>query len=217
LRGCPQVPNRDGPVGGADAGPKKSNLSHLELWWRYFALGGDREPAEVEAIMCGALEGTSEDVDVLAAALSKEISSRGGGHPLPDDGDAAGYRDGAISTYGGDEQDRPLGDPGRGWAALGVPIAPAFVRHGCGGIEMPAAKPRASDLAGCSGPTATSLGVTSHLAGAAPVLSPWCRSRLVGCCHPSLQGNAVWLRAPWRRPTLRCPETIRCFDAHVAA
>ena len=62
---------------------REANLSHDELWFRYFALGGMRTALEVEAYLYGALTETAHDHDLIAVALNERFSEMGGGHPIP--------------------------------------------------------------------------------------------------------------------------------------
>lgn len=66
---------------------RAAQLSHDELWLRYFALGGMRTAFEVEAILCGALTPMAHDRDLIAVALNERFSELGGDHPIsfPDD------------------------------------------------------------------------------------------------------------------------------------
>jgi len=58
-------------------------LSHGELWFRYFGLGGMSTALEVEAYLYGALTPTEHDRDVVATALNERFSELGGDHPVP--------------------------------------------------------------------------------------------------------------------------------------
>jgi hypothetical protein len=58
-------------------------LSLVELWDRYFALGGMSAVLEVEAYLCGALEPSSHESDLLAVALNERFSELGADHPVP--------------------------------------------------------------------------------------------------------------------------------------
>jgi len=58
-------------------------LSHAELWFRYFELGGMSTALEVEAYLYGALTPTAYDGDLLATALNERFSELGGDHPIP--------------------------------------------------------------------------------------------------------------------------------------
>jgi hypothetical protein len=67
-------------------------LTHGELWFRYFELGGMSTALEVEAYLYGALLPTTHDRDLVAVALNERFSELGGDHPVPysDDGDGDG-------------------------------------------------------------------------------------------------------------------------------
>ena len=62
---------------------KAADLSLGELWFRYFALGGESTTLEVEAYLLGALEATTEDQDLLAVALNERFSELGVENPMP--------------------------------------------------------------------------------------------------------------------------------------
>lgn len=62
---------------------REARLSHGDLWFRYFELGGMRTALEVEAFLYGALVATTQDLDLLAVALNERFSELGGDHPLP--------------------------------------------------------------------------------------------------------------------------------------
>jgi len=62
---------------------QEAGLSHSEVWWRYFGLGGMSDPVEVEAYLCGALEPTAHERDLLAQALNERFSDLGQNHPVP--------------------------------------------------------------------------------------------------------------------------------------
>lgn len=57
-------------------------LTHGELWFRYFALGGMRTSLEVEAYLYGALEPSTHDRNVIAVALNERFAELGRDHPL---------------------------------------------------------------------------------------------------------------------------------------
>lgn len=57
-------------------------LSHGELWFRYFSLGGMGTSLEVEAYLYGALVPTSHDRDVIAVALNERFAELGRDHPV---------------------------------------------------------------------------------------------------------------------------------------
>lgn len=71
------------PTGVLEQGRLDVGLSHGELWFRYFELGGMSTALEVEAYLYAALEPTLHDRDLLAAALNERFSELGGDHPIP--------------------------------------------------------------------------------------------------------------------------------------
>ena len=71
------------PLDLLEAGRREAGLSHGDLWFRYFELGGMRTALEVEAYLYGALVATTHDRDVLAVALNERFSELGGDHPIP--------------------------------------------------------------------------------------------------------------------------------------
>lgn len=68
-------------------------LSHSELWFRYFALGGMSTALEVEAYLYDALAPSEHDRDLIAVALNERYSELGGDHPIPYSDDDDGQRD----------------------------------------------------------------------------------------------------------------------------
>jgi hypothetical protein len=60
-----------------------ADLSHADLWLRYFALGGMSSPIEVEAYLYGALRPTAHEHDIIAHALNERFVELGGDHPVP--------------------------------------------------------------------------------------------------------------------------------------
>ena len=58
-------------------------LSHSELWFRYFALGGMSTALELEAYLYDALAATDHDRDLVAVALNERYAELGGDHPIP--------------------------------------------------------------------------------------------------------------------------------------
>jgi len=66
-----------------------AELSHGELWLRYFELGGMSTALELEAIVYGALEPSAHDHDVIAHALNERFIERGGDHSVPYTGTGA--------------------------------------------------------------------------------------------------------------------------------
>lgn len=60
-----------------------AELSHSELWIRYFGLGGMSSALELQAILYGALRPSDHDHDVIAHALNERFVELGGNHPVP--------------------------------------------------------------------------------------------------------------------------------------
>lgn len=58
-------------------------LSHSELWFRYFELGGMSTSIELEAYLYDALTPTDHDRDLVAVALNERYAELGGDHPIP--------------------------------------------------------------------------------------------------------------------------------------
>jgi predicted DNA-binding ribbon-helix-helix protein len=58
-------------------------LSHSELWFRYFELGGMSTALELEAYLYDALAPTEHDRNLIAVALNERYSELGGDHPIP--------------------------------------------------------------------------------------------------------------------------------------
>ena len=57
-------------------------LTHGELWFRYFALGGMGTSLEVEAYLYGALVPSNHDRNLIAVALNERFAELGRDHPL---------------------------------------------------------------------------------------------------------------------------------------
>jgi hypothetical protein len=72
-----------GPSGVLDRSRQDADLSHGELWLRYFELGGMSTAFELEAFLYGALEPSPHDHDVIAHALNERFVELGGNHPVP--------------------------------------------------------------------------------------------------------------------------------------
>lgn len=60
-----------------------AQLSHGELWMRYFELGGMSTALELEAYLFSALNFTAHDQDVVAHALNERFTELGANHPIP--------------------------------------------------------------------------------------------------------------------------------------
>ena len=74
---------------------QQADLSHAELWFRFFELGGMSTALEVEAYLYGALVPTAHEHDVLVHALNERFVELGGDHPVP-------YSEDAQATPEGD-------------------------------------------------------------------------------------------------------------------
>jgi hypothetical protein len=66
-----------------DRSRQNAGLSQIELWRRYFALGGMSSPLELEAVLDGILDPGSHDHDLIAHALNERFVELGGNHPVP--------------------------------------------------------------------------------------------------------------------------------------
>ncbi|HEX3839259.1 MAG TPA: hypothetical protein VHU85_00560 [Acidimicrobiales bacterium] len=77
----------EGPLDVLDAFRKDAELTHRELWMRYFELGGMSTNLQLEAFLYGALQPTDHDHDVIAHALNERFSEMGRNHPVPYAGD----------------------------------------------------------------------------------------------------------------------------------
>jgi hypothetical protein len=71
------------PVDVLDTFRRDAQLSQTELWLRYFELGGMSSSLQLEAFLCGALQPTTHDHDVIAHALNERFVELGGNHPVP--------------------------------------------------------------------------------------------------------------------------------------
>jgi hypothetical protein len=71
------------PVGVLDQYRRDACLSHSDLLLRYFELGGMSSAMELEAFLCGALQPSAHDREVIAQALNERFVELGGNHPVP--------------------------------------------------------------------------------------------------------------------------------------
>jgi hypothetical protein len=71
------------PTAVLDMFRRDAELSHGELWLRYFELGGMSTAFELEAIVYGAILARPHDHDIIAHALNERFVERGGNHPVP--------------------------------------------------------------------------------------------------------------------------------------
>jgi hypothetical protein len=62
---------------------RDADLSHPELWLRYFELGGMSTGLQLEAVLYGALRPSDHDHDLIAHALNERFTELGGDHPVP--------------------------------------------------------------------------------------------------------------------------------------
>lgn len=62
---------------------RDAELSHGELWLRYFELGGMSTALQVEAYVYGALIPSPHEHDLLAHALNERFVEQRGNHPVP--------------------------------------------------------------------------------------------------------------------------------------
>jgi hypothetical protein len=60
----------------------EAGLTHGELWFRYFQLGGMRTGFEIEAFCHGALVPSDLDHDIVAHALNERLFELGGRRPV---------------------------------------------------------------------------------------------------------------------------------------
>lgn len=66
-----------------DQARRAAGLTHGELWFRYFELGGMGTALEVEAYVFEALVPSAQDGDLIVTALNERFSELGGGRPVP--------------------------------------------------------------------------------------------------------------------------------------
>ena len=71
------------PADVLDLYRRDADLSHAELWLRYFELGGMSTGLQLEAYLYGALQPSTHDRDVIAHALNERFVELGGNHPVP--------------------------------------------------------------------------------------------------------------------------------------
>lgn len=66
-----------------EASRKLLNLSSLELWIAYLAIGGHASLDQVESFLSGTSHPTGPEYDLLAQALNDEFIGRDLDHPVP--------------------------------------------------------------------------------------------------------------------------------------
>jgi hypothetical protein len=75
------MPERIGEA--LDQARQDAQLTHGELFLRYFELGGMSSALQVEAFCYGALEPSDHDHDVVVHAINERFSEFGQNHPIP--------------------------------------------------------------------------------------------------------------------------------------
>jgi hypothetical protein len=76
-------PTRGQRVDVLEQARRDVGLTHRELWFRYFELGGMSTAFEVEAYLYGVLTASSHERDLIAVALNERLAELGGDHPIP--------------------------------------------------------------------------------------------------------------------------------------
>ena len=66
-----------------EAARRESMLSHVELWVRFFGLGGTASAAELDAYLSGEVEPTKAEYNTVVHALNEFYSDQGMNHPVP--------------------------------------------------------------------------------------------------------------------------------------
>ncbi len=69
-------------VDALDRARTDAQLTHGELFLRYFELGGMSSALQVEAFCYGALEPSDHDHDIIAHAINERFSEFGQNHPI---------------------------------------------------------------------------------------------------------------------------------------
>lgn len=72
----------DRAVNELDTFRQEAGLSHGELWFRYFELGGMSTGLELEAFLYGVLLPSSHNHDVIAHAINERFVELGKNHPV---------------------------------------------------------------------------------------------------------------------------------------
>lgn len=71
------------PTDALNTARQDAGLSMVELYLRYFGLGGMTPALEMEAIVCGAHTTTDLDHDRMVHALNERFTEMGRNHPVP--------------------------------------------------------------------------------------------------------------------------------------
>jgi hypothetical protein len=69
--------------GALDAARQDLLLPNLDLWYGYFALGGDLPYDAMRAYLAGAATAPSAEHNKLAVVLNERYLDRGANHPVP--------------------------------------------------------------------------------------------------------------------------------------
>jgi hypothetical protein len=72
----------DRAIDELDAFRQQAGLSHRELWFRYFELGGMNSGLELEAFLHGLLQPSAHEHDVIAHAINERFVELGKNHPV---------------------------------------------------------------------------------------------------------------------------------------
>lgn len=60
-----------------------AQMSKTQLWWAYFALGGNATPGQLDGFLSGETPMVAHDYDLLAQALNDHFVSEGADSPVP--------------------------------------------------------------------------------------------------------------------------------------
>ena len=66
-----------------ERGRQEAGLSMTELWLRYFALGGNSTPVELEKFVGRAPKRSRHECNLIALAINEHCLEHGCGHPIP--------------------------------------------------------------------------------------------------------------------------------------
>jgi hypothetical protein len=81
---CRVVPDMIGLTADSlDRFRQQAELTHGDLWVRYFELGGMSTGMQLEALLYGALQASRHDHDVIALALNERFVELGRLHLVP--------------------------------------------------------------------------------------------------------------------------------------
>jgi hypothetical protein len=75
--------NRVAPTSVIETYRRQADLTPSELWWAYFALGGNATPHTIDEILNGAIQPGRSDHDHLAHALNERFSQLDQDSPVP--------------------------------------------------------------------------------------------------------------------------------------